>query len=270
MFWIGGGTVPRSSGRVPRGAASLHYESVGEGPAVIFAHGMGGSHMSWWQQVPALAERFRCVTFAHRGFHPSTDPDGLGPDGFAEDLLALLDHLGIEQAALVGQSMGGWSCLEVALRWPERVRALVMSATSGTIDHATATGRSDWDNQAVVTRQALLGRGIHPAMGERAAREQPALHLLYRQIDEASAVRDKEALRRRLAAGRLRHADAVRQLRMPVLFVAGAEDVVFPPAAALALAERCGARVEIVPECGHSPYFERAELFNRMLAGFLA
>ncbi|HKC19737.1 MAG TPA: alpha/beta fold hydrolase, partial [Candidatus Dormibacteraeota bacterium] len=52
--------------------ADLFYRVYGSGPAVVFAHGLGGAHMSWWQQVPTFSDRFTCVTFSHRGFHPSS------------------------------------------------------------------------------------------------------------------------------------------------------------------------------------------------------
>ncbi|APT56901.1 alpha/beta hydrolase [Roseomonas gilardii] len=269
MLRIGERSLPRQRGRFARAGGEIAYEVTGEGPAIVFAHGLGGSHLSWWQQVPDLARDFRCVTFAHRGFHPSTDATPpLGLDGFAEDLLGLLDHLELPDAALVGQSMGGWSCLEVALRAPGRVRALVMSATSGTIDPRSAADLGDWPERAAEAAARCAGLGIHPAMGERAAREQPALHLLYRGIDE-SAEADKAALRPRLMAGRTRPAETVRSLAMPTLFVAGEEDIVFPPAAARALGGMVGRPAVIVPECGHSPYFERADGFNALLRDFL-
>ena len=59
----------------------LYYEVHGEGPALVLAHGGGGNHLSWWQQVPALAKHYRCITFDHRGFGSSRDlDDGPGPD----------------------------------------------------------------------------------------------------------------------------------------------------------------------------------------------
>ena len=79
----------------------------------------------------------------------------------------------------------------------------------------------------------------------------------------------KAALRPRLVAGRTRPADTVRNLAMPTLFVAGEEDIVFPPAAARALGGMVGRPAVIAPECGHSPYFERADGFNALLRDFL-
>jgi 3-oxoadipate enol-lactonase len=115
-----------------RDGAELYYEVHGDGPPLVLAHGAGGNHMSWWQQVPHFRARYRCVTFAHRGFAPSTDrQDGPGREAFVDDLAALVDHLGLDEVRLVAQSMGGWSCLGYALRRPDRVRALVMASTTG-------------------------------------------------------------------------------------------------------------------------------------------
>ena len=89
----------------------LYYEVHGDGPAIVFAHGAGGNHLSWWQQVPVFTRQYRCVTFDHRGFGQSPDiPNGPGSQAFVEDLNQLLDHLKIEHVALVAQSMGGRTC----------------------------------------------------------------------------------------------------------------------------------------------------------------
>src|SRR5947208_4909651 len=110
----------------------LYYEVHGQGPAVIFAHGAGGNHLSWWQQVPVLARQYRCISFDHRGLGQSLDaPHGPGSQAFVQDLKGLLDHLEIERAALVAQSMGGRTCLGFTLAYTERVSALVMADTTG-------------------------------------------------------------------------------------------------------------------------------------------
>ena len=107
----------------------LYYEENGKGFPIVLAHGAGGNHLSWWQQVPQFARHHRCITFDHRGWGLSVDTDDRGPAAFIDDLRGLLDHLEIEQALLVGQSMGGLTCLGVALSQPERVRGLVMANT---------------------------------------------------------------------------------------------------------------------------------------------
>ena len=80
----------------PVNGIRLYYETHGKGPALVLAHGAGGNHLSWWQQVPHFARRYRCVVFDHRAFGRSHDVrDGPGRRAFAEDLRHLLDHLGI-------------------------------------------------------------------------------------------------------------------------------------------------------------------------------
>ena len=140
--------MQRVVGKLGRPFGNLHYEVTGSGPALIFAHGLGGNQLSWWQQVAHFAPRFTCVAFAHRGFAPS-DPVPGGPDAadYAGDLAALIDHLKLADVRLVGQSMGGWTVLEYALANAGRVKALVMSSTSGTIDRrgADPSGGAQYD-----------------------------------------------------------------------------------------------------------------------------
>src|SRR5678816_4568154 len=93
--------------KLRRNGAEIHYEVFGSGPALLFAHGLGGNHLSWWQQVAHFAPRYTCVSFAHRGFAPSSAIDG-GPDpaDYASDLAALIDHLKFPDVRLVGPAMG--------------------------------------------------------------------------------------------------------------------------------------------------------------------
>src|SRR3982074_2150056 len=106
----------------------LYYEDTGgAAPTLLFLHGAGGNHLSWWQQVPVFAEEYRCVTMDQRGFGQSPDVSG-GPGAAA---LALLDPRGIARAALVAQSMGGWAAAGAAVQAPERLWAIVMANTVG-------------------------------------------------------------------------------------------------------------------------------------------
>ena len=236
-----------SSGMLRRPGADIYYEVTGSGPAVVFAHGLGGNHLSWWQQVPHFARHYTCITFAHRGFAPSqlsaSAPD---PTLYADDLAGLIDHLNLKEVRLVAQSMGGWSCLEFTLRHPERVKALVMAATGGTADLNTldASDKEKVEKWYAAHRggeEDLVRRGIHPAAGERMARAMRTLPV-----------------------------SKLKGIRTPVLFISGTEDIVFPPPAAVALAAVVpGSKLERVPEAGHSVYFERAPRFNEVISSFL-
>ena len=264
-----------TSGFVQNKGAEIYYERTGSGPAIVFAHGLGGNHLSWWQQIPYFSQRYTCVTFAHRGFSPSRITSGsVDPTLFEGDLLALVDKLELTDVQLVAQSMGGWTCLNFALRHPKRARALVMASTGGavdlnTLDAADRKGIETWVAAHRGIEAELRKRGIHPAAGERMAHGQPALEFLYREIDRLSSGLDKEALRARLSAARTLPAEELKRLAVPVLFISGKEDIVFPPPAAAALARLVpGAKLESVPEAGHSVYFERPEIFNRLVSDF--
>ena len=267
---------PRRIGKLQRPDCTIHYEVTGSGPALVFAHGLGGNHMSWWQQVAHFSARYTCVTFAHRGFAPSSSIAG-GPDpgDYFDDLVALIEHLGLKEVRIVAQSMGGWSAVEYALRRTAKLRALVLAATTGTIDlkrlrEPERARLEGWTRDSERARADLVRRGIHVAAGARMAAEQPALHLLYRHIDDMNAHLDKEAVRARLGAGRNRAPEELAGAGCPILFICGGEDLVMPPFAADAIAAVVpGARVAHIAEAGHSAYFERAAVFNGLVGEFL-
>jgi pimeloyl-ACP methyl ester carboxylesterase len=267
----------RRIGQLARPDCSIHYEVTGAGPAIVFAHGLGGNHLSWWQQVGHFATRYTCVTFAHRGFAPSSPIAG-GPDPrqSADDLAALIDHLALTDVLIVAQSMGGWAAVEYAIANPGRLRALVLAATTGTLDHRQMqhperARLEPWQQECTATRARWRDQGIHPAAGARMAAEQPAMHLLYRHIDDMNRTLDKEALRSRMTAIRTRDPADLARGRCPVLFIANDEDVQIPPFAADAMARVIpGARVRHIPDAGHSAYFERPAAFNRLVEEFFA
>lgn len=269
--------MQRVVGKLKRPFGNLHYEVTGNGPALIFAHGLGGNQMSWWQQVAHFAPRYTCVAFAHRGFAPS-DPIPGGPDAadYAGDLAALIDHLKFGDVRLVAQSMGGWTMLEYAIAHPGKVKVLVMSSTAGTIERrgADPSGGAQYDawlKDAEAKVKEGLAKGIHPAIGLGGAKRSPALHLLYKCIDEMAGALDKEKVRATLRRAATRKPNDLKEFRVPTLWIAGAEDVVFPPflASAIAATLPC-AEAQMIPDSGHSPYFEQAATFNRLVEDFLA
>jgi len=255
--------------------AEIHYEVTGQGPPLVFAHGLGGNHMSWWQQVAYFSTRFTCVTFAHRGFTPSSGMvEGRAPEVFPDDLAALIEHLKLDDVVLVAQSMGGWSCLPYTLRNPTRVRGLVMACTAGAsyrkIAGLDVPGLDRRDAWAAGELKRYEAAGIHPASGAAMLREQPAMHFLYREIDDLTPAAVKLVLRQRLMMAVPPPLAALAACRVPTLFLVGEQDVVFPPPVADALAKvMVHARVERF-DAGHSIYFERPGAFNASVEQFLA
>ena len=255
--------------KLRRPGAEIHYEVYGNGPAIVFAHGLGGNHLSWWQQVAHFAPSRTCVVFAHRGFPPSSPVSGKSaPDSYADDLSGLIQELGLKDVALVAQSMGGWTCLDYALREPGKVRALVMASTSGKLDFSQLKNPEvdEWSRRSPSMLAELQKRGIHSAGGERLYREQPALAQLYAQISELACASFRDEVRARIRELRKESPALLAKLPMPVLFITGDEDWVFPPAAGPAFAKLApkGSALR-VPAAGHSVYFERAAKFNELI-----
>lgn len=249
--------------------ANVYYESIGQGPPLVFAHGAGGNALSWWQQTAFFGARYRCITFDHPGFrHSNWVTDESDPGAIYGNLLReLLDHLEIERVALVAQSMGGWTCLRFALDHPERVASLVMAATDGGLYLPDRESYAEHDVRLGKIRTAWQERkpgSFHPAVGARMLREQPELHSMYVEIGEQNSVTSRRGWGE-VAVGEL------GQLTSPLLLIAGEEDVVCDPQRMELLhGEVPGSELVKVPEAGHSVYFERAELFNRTVDEFLA
>lgn len=271
-------TAPRRiSGTLDLRESEIYYEVTGTGPALVFAHGLGGNHLSWWQQIPHFCDRYSCVTFSHRGFPPSRSRTGTaGPREFAADLAALVDHLELEEISLVAQSMGGWTCLTYARERPERVRALIMSSTTGTvdfgaIDHPDIQGLARWNTQADAAKADLASHGILASTGARMAREQPTSYFLYRELYDLTPTVYKDHVRKTIRSARNLGPRALAAIRTPTLFIIGEEDLIFPPGAAVATASLMpDARLVRIPEAGHSVYFERPDQYNRVVDAFLA
>jgi pimeloyl-ACP methyl ester carboxylesterase len=171
--------------------------------------------------------------------------------------------------------MGGWTSLEYAIAHSQRVRALVLASTAGTIARdaslfSSANQLPDWESTAAAAAAKLQAANIHVAGGARLAQEQPAAHFLYQEIDALSGV-DKVKLRQKLHDTLTRPADDLRTLKVPTLWLTGDEDIVYPPFLSDILAKLMpNARVAQVKQAGHSVYFERPAEFNRIVDGFLA
>jgi 3-oxoadipate enol-lactonase len=250
----------------PISGIDLYYETHGSGPALVFAHGGGGNHLSWWQQVPAFAQHYTVVTFDHRSFGHSRDlPDGPGPTAFVQDLTALLDHLKIEKAVVAGQSMGGWTVCGFAATHPERTSALILCDTTGGIEtpeaskaHAAIHERSRGELSQV------LANAYAKSFPERA----PALSFLYRQISTLNTHVAPDLVSTLFALKH--HVNPIVDHRIPTLLLVGEEDVLTPPEAMRSLMKPLPqARYTQISHAGHSAYFERADEYNRLVGEFL-
>ncbi|GIW43196.1 MAG: alpha/beta hydrolase [Candidatus Binatia bacterium] len=259
--------MPFFSHRSARLYYEVHGPPLGEATVLVWAHGAGGNHLSWWQQIPEFSKRYTCVTFDHRGFGLSRE-DERSPGGaaFVGDLQALLDHLGVDKAVLVGQSMGGWTSLGFAVQHPQRVQALVLTDTHGGLTSEAIS--SAWARAFHRLKEGSFS--YHPAAGARMARDQPWKYFLYLQISGLNSEHSVEELGELLAAAASPTPEDIRKVECPVLLVWGEEDEVIPlEVGRVAASYFARGQIQTIPEAGHSAYFERPEKFNSVIWDFL-
>jgi 3-oxoadipate enol-lactonase len=240
-----------------------------DAPVVVLSNSLGTTHAMWDPQVPALAEHFRVVRYDTRGHGRSPVPQGpYSIDDLADDLLGLLDRVGVAKAHVVGLSLGGMTAMRLAARNPERVDRLVVLCTSallgpaqGWLDRA-ATVRARGTGavaEAVVERwyTAAYARS-HPdrvAASRAMVAEQPSEG--YASCCEAIAAMD--------LTGDLPDIEA------PTLAVAGADDPATPPEhlERIASAVKDG-RLLVVPQSAHIASQEQPEAVTRALLDHLS
>lgn len=257
--------------------AQIYYEVYGEGPAIIFIHGLGGNHLSWWQQIPYFSNRYKCVNFSHRGFANSKNySNKIGHEVFAEDLNALIEHLKLDEVYLVAQSMGGWTSITYALNNPEKVKGIVLASTSGTIDfkqinHPEIERIHLWEEWSKKEMELLKNNNVLNAIGFEMAKTQPELSFVYEQIYNLTPYSYKEMIRTDIKANRIKSPELLQNLKIPFLFLTGEHDVSFPPAGASALTSILeNSELISFKNSGHSVYFERPAEFNIAVDEFVS
>ena len=239
-------------------ATNLYYEQHGSGPDLVLLHGVGGNHASWFEQLAGLSDHFRITTFDARGFGNSNDLEQLGRSGFVGDLEMLWNHLEIESAVLLGQSMGGGCALSFACRHPDRVRSLIMADTLVGIDlpHAAQKLMSEAELSTVNLAQ------VERVLGRTTRQKQPEKVILYTQIASFNTV-NLRTLKGVQSKASLADIDAIG---IPVLFVVGSEDVLFPPdAIRLVQQQLTHSHFIEITGAGHSAHFEAPDKFNRII-----
>ena len=262
--------MQRTTNYLEHDGERIYYECMGDGPPLVLTHGAGGNHAVWFQQVPHFVKSRRVVLWDQRGFGRSTARGGPNnPERAAADLAALLDHLGITRADVVGQSMGGWAVLGLALARPARVRSLVLADTPGGID--TPELQASWANVGRGAGFATGELGRHPAVAPDFFDRHPERAVLYQQLGGFGDPKLADVLPSLIAT---RHdAASLAKLSCPVLLLVGEVDSLFSPAVIAASAKQlpaaCGARVVTIPRAGHSPYFEQPDSWNRAVSEFL-
>lgn len=265
----GSNVTASGSGFVRVGADSLFYEEAGEGPALILIHD-GLVHREIWDaQFRAFSDRFRVVRYDRRGYGSSSE----ATEAFSnvDDLRTLCDHLGIEDAGLVGMSSGGRLAIDFTLEYPERVTSLVLVGAvvrgfSYTQHFYTRGGHLPTDLAAAERRAWFAAQDPYEMFsGNHEARERirelvaDSRVFEHRPIPGSSAVPSPPD-----ALGRL------GEIEIPTLILVGEFDIPDVHAHAGAInAGIPGSRREIVMRAGHLVPIDQPETFNTLVMDFL-
>jgi pimeloyl-ACP methyl ester carboxylesterase len=259
------GAIHEAHAELP-GARIFYRDSGGNGVPVVFLHAATGSSRVWEYQISALTTAgYRFIAFDRRGWGRTViDPAGPQPGTAADDLLGLLDHLGLQRIHVIGTAAGGFIALDFALSYPQRVRSLVIANTIGGVQ----------DPEFLE-----LGRRIRPPQFDALPPEFRELGPAYRAAQPEGTQRwmDLEKISRpdgpRAPAQPLRNRitfGLLETIQAPTLLLTGGADLYAPPPVLRLFASRIkGAESAIVPEAGHSTYWEQPDVFNRTVLDFL-
>jgi pimeloyl-ACP methyl ester carboxylesterase len=240
------------------GTVKLHWESFGEGPALLLIAGQGMTVDGWWSTIPVLSRSFRVIAFDNRDTGSSSRVPWPYPMArLADDAVAVLDAAGEERAHVYGISLGSLVAQEVALHHPDRVDALVLGASS-------AGGWAAYKPSSSSSAQTFLVRA--GAMGAAEAEWAAVPYTYGENTRRHHAERIVADITHRMSAppeplGYLHQATAVathdaydrlNQVAAATLVVHGERDIFVPPANALVLAEKIpGAQLQLWPGAGH-------------------
>jgi len=270
-------------GRVAIDGREVTYVELGsgDGPPVVFVHGLAGNWQNWLENIPRVAQERRVVALDLPGFGDSEAPAGdISMSAYGRTVDALADRLGLGQVALVGNSMGGFIAAETAIQFPERVERLVLCSSAGITT-------SDLARAPVMTlgRVAAAG-GTRSAAQLRLAILRPRLrHLVFSAIVRHPSRIPADILFE-LSAGAGRKAfmpalrgileydfrDRLPEIGAPTLIVWGEEDMLVPVKDAYEYARLIPGSQPVVmmKDTGHVPMIERPTTFNRQVLEFLS
>ena len=249
------------------GVRIWYRDTGGNGVPVVFLHAATGSSRVWEYQIPAFtASGYRLIAYDRRGFGRTViDPAGIQPGTGSDDLLALLDHLRVDRFHVVGTAAGGIVALDFAVSFPQRLRSLVLANTIGGVQDPEYLD---------------LGRRLRPAPQFNALPpEFRELGPSYRAANPGGTERWKELEHTNRSPGPPLPAQTMRNqmtfsllegIKVPTLLLTGDADLYTPPAVLRLFAARItGSESVIVPEAGHSAYWEQPEIFNRTVLAFI-
>ena len=258
--------------RMP-GPPAIAFDEMGEGPPVVFLHGVGGNRTNWHPQLPVFAARFRAVAWDSRGYGDSDDYDGpLDFREFAHDLARLLDHLGVVRAHIVGNSMGGRIAQDFYEAYPLRVATLVLYDTfSG---HEPGRSPAERKDYLEIRKKPLLEGKLPADIAPLVARNVVSPNCMpaaYEMMVRSIAALHRDSYLKTLDAMiNYPRKTELEKIDVPVLLLYGADDTLTPPAFGRAMAARIRhAEFVEVSGAGHMVNVEMPHRFNEIVLDFL-
>ena len=262
-------------------ATKLYYEETGKGTPLVFVHEFSGDYRSWEAQMRYFARRYRCVAFNARGYPPSDVPRARTKYSLAlvtADIAAVMRHLKMRKAHIVGCSMGGYSALNFGIRYA--TRALSITAVgAGAGSHPALRAGFLRSVEANAQRLGTLGvKAVLRSSGLTPARvpylnKDPRGYAEFRRRQEEHSALGLASMQRGVQLRRptiFQLEPLLRRMKVPLFVIAGDEDdnCVEP---AVFIKRVCpAARLWICPATGHTVNTEEPDLFNHMLGDFLA
>ncbi len=256
--------VPVREGTLEVGGARLWYwDTGGDGLPVILLHAATGSGAVWGYQQPVFVKAgLRVIGYSRRGHYRSEVAADADAGTSTGDLHRLADHLGLDRFALIGSALGGYTATDYAISHPDRVHAIILASTMAGIaeeDYVRQTAAltpAPWMEMPASFRE--LGPSYRAAFPEGVA----AWEALERIARPGPRVTQK--LENHISW------QALGTIAVPSLFLTGDADLYMPPARARAVVSRMrDTELLIVPDCGHSAYWEQPDAFNDAVLGFL-
>ncbi|MEO0382532.1 MAG: alpha/beta hydrolase [Pseudomonadota bacterium] len=239
----------------------------------MLLHGIGGNRGQWAHQAISLASQFTVLTCDTRGYGDSDGPRAIQFSDFADDVIALLDALGLRSVLAVGHSMGGRTLIEAAIRAPERFSALLLSgAQSAYLEHMSAEERTAY----IAKRMALFeGPSVTADAATRVAREvlgpTVATEAFDRMTEDFMALRREGYLAALNASAGWDRRAQLDELRMPVEIIGGALDPICPVSQTQELANAIGQGDPIILDgVGHMAQIEASERVTNLISSFAA
>jgi pimeloyl-ACP methyl ester carboxylesterase len=264
-----------------RGSEVSVLDSGGDGPPLLWLHGLGGVWQNWLLNIPAFMGSHRCVTLDLPGFGQSPMPkEEISIPSFAATVDAVCDELGIDNPVVIGNSMGGFVGAELAVSFPTRVAKLVLVSAAGLSTEYLAREPLLAAARAFAVLTARTGLRGSP-MVKRARLRRIALAPILRYPERLSVPLATELVRGANAEGFLpafealmgySFRDNLERIEAPVLIVWGRNDMLVPVEDAEAFEHLIGenAHSVIFEDTGHLAMMERPSRFNELLSSFIA